>query len=163
MQGTSAQPLTISPSPFSPSLEEAGIHWGVKTVSGVCSLCRLPLTSKVSDRSPGLVSFFCGEFLVFCHLVMHLMMLCCVAGIQATPSTGTVSQSWRVFSASSRAQSTHHLNLPLPPNPSPPPLVCVCALSSCFLFMKIILKCVVPCPAPFGQRLQAFRMLASCG
>ena len=56
----SQQPLP-PPTPLSPTLEEGGVHWGVRTGSTTCSLCRLPLISRVSERSPGLISFLCGE------------------------------------------------------------------------------------------------------
>ena len=60
---SSAAPNTGPQPPLSlsPRLEDVGMHWGVKTYSGTCLLCRLPLTSHVSDRSPGVLTFLCGK------------------------------------------------------------------------------------------------------
>ncbi len=55
--------MMTSVTPLSEWLEDAGVHWGVRTMPGsTCPLCRLSLLSPVSDLEPGVIALLCGEF-----------------------------------------------------------------------------------------------------
>lgn len=79
--------VTTVPS-FSPCLEDAAAHWGVKiggnTLSpgGTCAVCKVSVLRTVSDRLPGVIAFQCGHAYHRQCLSEQACMVCFTANLQ---------------------------------------------------------------------------------